>query len=300
MISINAIHTGLRVAKKMAIRYLPQLLTGGGICLMAAATAHAVKTSPEAAKEVEEINQDPTIQRPVVEKTLVYAKHYWPTLLMTFGGAGMIIGGQHVSLKRFGLAMTALSMEKDKRQKLEEKIAEKFGPKKLLEAKDEILQDEVRKEVSSKPFNLSAVYNTGRGTTLCYDPIGKRFYLSDLDYIRKMWGLFNMDIAEHMKRGNNAVMSLNDWYDYIDLPKLDGRIGKEGKERVGPNIGKDFGWRNRLMDLQFTAGALDNGQTYSVIGFTESGGPKADLDISDDYGSPYSGDDETDMPWRGR
>lgn len=300
MISLSTIKSGIRVVKKLAIHYAPQILTGVGIGMMAGATVHAAKVAPKAKEEIDEINNDPTIQRPGVEKSLTYLKYFWLTMVLTGAGAGLIIGGQHVSLRRLSMATAALSMEKDKIKKLEDKIAEKFGEKKLLETKDEIIQDEVKQEVQKNDgFNSAAVYNTGKGTMLCYDICGKRLFWSDLEYIRRMRDMFNNDITRQMQRGNMAVMSLNDWYDYIELPQLDGKMDDSSKI-FGPNFGKDYGWRNRTMELRITSGMLENDQTYFAIGFTEEGAPRLDENITDDYGCPFSEDDETDMKWRGR
>ena len=76
MISLSTFNTGLRVVKKLAIRYAPQLLTGLGIGMMAGATIHAAKVAPKAKEEIDEINDDPTIQRPGVEKGLTYLKYF--------------------------------------------------------------------------------------------------------------------------------------------------------------------------------------------------------------------------------
>lgn len=298
MIQWKMITEGAKVVKKVAIRYAPQILTGIGIGCMAGATVHAIKVSPKAKEELDEIdNEELTHGEFFKKKAGTWIRYYWPEVLMVFGGAGLIIGGQHISLKRLSAATIALSMEREKVQKLTDKVAEKFGDKKLAEIQDEIAQDDVKREVVKQGItDFNTVYNTGRGHMLCFDPIGRRFFLSDLEYIRKMSMEFNKDIAEQMAKQYEAVMSLNDWYDYIDIPPLDGKV--DGKT-VGPNIGKDMGWRNRLMKLKITSGMLENDQTYFVIGFTDGGMPTIDENIMDDY-LMNSADDSTDMPWRGR
>lgn len=299
MISWQLITQGYKVTKKMAIKYAPQILTGVGIFCMGAATVKAIKTAPKAKEAIDKIEADDSLTHKeyVKKKTLALMKFYWPEFLMTFGGAGLIIGGQHISIKRLGIATAIISSRNEEIKDLKDKIAEKYGDKELGKIQDSIAQDKAKKALNDIPTDLSTVYNTGHGTTLFYDIIGKRSFLSDLEYIRKMRDQFNKEIAEQMQRGDEAVMSLNDWYDYNGLPQLDGRA--ENGKKVGPNIGKDLGWRNRLMELKFTSDMLSNGQTYFVMGFTDNGGPKWDLDITDDYGSRYS-DDETDMPSRGR
>lgn len=293
--NLKTLAEGAKIAKKLGVKYLPQILTGLGITMMAGATIHAIKVTPEAHETIQQIEEDDELSHKeyVKAKTLALAHFYWPELLMTFGGAGLIIGGQHVSLRRLGVATALLSTERDKVQKLENKIEEKFGNKKLNDIKDEIIQDEAKAKATN--LDLSTVYNTGKGNTLIY-VMYWGFCLSDMDFIRRATQDCNDDICSNMQRGKEAVVSLNDWLEYINLPPIDGRVN--GK-RLGPNLGKDLGWRNRSIRLRVTAMMLDNDQTCLAVGFTDEGGPIPDPDISDDYGSDYI-DDETDMPWRGR
>ena len=284
---------GAKVVKKFGVRYAPQILTGLGIASMAGATVRAIKTAPKAKKAIDEIEADNSIshKEAAKKKTLAYAKFYWPELLMTFGGAGLIIGGQHISLGRLSTAVGLLGIEKDKVKKLTDKISEKYGDKELLKLQDEIARDDAK---AHAPMDISTVYNTGDGTMLCYEPNMQRFFWSDLEKIRKARDELNHEMSRQMQRMDEGVLSLNDWYRKINLPPMDGKF--QGR-RLGPNIGKDFGWRNRMIELQITAGVLPNDQTYFVIGFTPQGAPESDQDIEADYGSSYE-DDETDMPWR--
>lgn len=285
---------GAKIAKKYAVKYAPQILTGIGIGLMAGATVHAIATAPKAKAALDKIEDDPDLNHKqyILKKTRTLAAFYWPELLMTFGGAGLIIGGQHISLKRLGMATAIISTQREEIKDLKDKVAEKFGNKKLTEIEDEITKDKV-----SSILNSSEVYNTGKGTTLFCDAIGQRLFYHDLERIRQERDAANHDISEQQQHGHEAVMSLNDWYsDYLGLPPLDGRI--DGK-KMGPNIGKDMGWRNRLVQLRFTSILLPNDQTCMVLGYTDNGGPQWDMNISDDYGLNYE-DDETDMRWRGQ
>lgn len=300
MISFNTFVSGAKVIKKCCIRYAPQILTGLGIFSMGAATVCGIKTAPKAKKAIDEIEADNSIshKEAAKKKTLAYAKFYWPELLMTFGGAGLIIGGQHISLGRLSTAVGLLGIEKDKVKKLTDKISEKYGDKELIKLKDEIARDEVAK---SGPPDLSKVYNTGHGTMYVYDAIGKRFILDSVEHINKAERQINQDIAADIKRHREAVYSLNNLYeDYLGWPPLDGRVdipGIDNPQKFAPNIGKDLGWRNRFVELKMTYGNFDPDHSYVIVGFSDSGGPNWDLDITDDFGSDYQ-DDETDMPWR--
>lgn len=296
MINFKTITDGVKVVGKWAARNMPTILTVIGVGMMTGATVDAIKEAPVAKEELDILEEEElTHKEYFVKKTKIIAKHYWKVAALDILGGVAIFGGNHINLRRIATATALLSTKTDELKKLEQKVLEKDGAKKLQKYKDEIIQDDAKK-AAGDCFDISTVYNTGKGNTLCFDPIGQRFFLSDLEYIRQMRDEFNNAQMEEKQRGKEAVASLNDWYEYIELPPLDGRFN--GK-RMGPNLGKDLGWRNRPVQLKFTAGILPNDQTFTVIGFTDRGGPKWDLDISDDYGSDYT-DDETDMPWRGR
>jgi len=305
---IKAINPGTvkqawKVSKKYVIKNAPKILTIIGVAAMGASTVHAIAVSPKAKAEVDEIEQDEdlTHKEYLKKKTLTYLKYYWPEFILVFGGGACVFGAQHINAKRITAISAALATQTDKLEKLQNVIKSEDGEKKLEKYQDKVAQEDVK--AHAQGLDMSTVYNTGKGNTLMFDPIGKRFFLSDLEFIKREAEEFAMEIARQMQHGEEAVQSLNDWYETIHLPPLDGQIEVGGRDiQVGPNIGKDLGWRNRMMRLQITSGMLENDQTYFVIGFKDGFEPKLDPNICDDYGSSYSsryGDDETDMPWRG-
>lgn len=299
MLNLNTLKQTWKVSKKFVIKNAPKILTIAGVTLMAGATVHAIVVSPKAKAEVDKIEADPDISHKeyVKKKTLTYLRFYWPEFLMVFGGGACVFGAQHVNAKRIAAISTVLATQTDKLEKLENVIKTEDGEKQLQKYKDKVAQEDVK--AHAQDLDMSTVYNTGKGNMLCFDPIGKRFFLSDLEFIKREAEEFTMEQARLMQHGEEAVQSLNDWYETIHLPCLDGQIDAGNRYiSVGPNIGKDFGWRNRMMRLQVTSGMLENDQTYFVIGFKDGFEPKLDPDICDSYGSAYSGDDETDMRWR--
>lgn len=298
MAIVETIKGFTKVAGKWIVKYAPQILTTGGVLLMSTAVGTGIMVTPEAKAKLDAIENDQTLSHTDAfkKKAAVIVSNYWPTLALVAGGGALIFCGQHVSLSRLGTATALLATRTDELKKLEQKIIEKDGQKKFDSYKDEIAQEEVQKEAKRQNMDLATVYNTGHGSTLCFDPVGKRFFLSDLEFIRRMRDKFNEAIARDMQHGQESVETLNNWYEMIDLPPLDG-IFDDNDKKMGPNIGENLGWRNRMMELRFTCGMLSNDITYTVVGFTDSGSPRWDHDLSDCYGHTFS-DDETDMPWR--
>lgn len=295
--NLNAVKEFGKTAIKIAEKHSPTIFTVIGVGLMIGATIKAIVEAPKAKEEIDELEDAEVSHKEYNKSKLsIIARHYWPVVLMEIGGVGSVFWGHKISLGRTAAAIAAYQMSKDDLKKLEEKIANVDGEKHLDQLKHDILKD----EVIANDQDENSYYNTGHGNMKFYDPIGKRFFYSDIEHIRKMTAKLNFELAEQIKYGKCAVASLNDWCDMIGLERLDGVL--DGR-RIGPNIGKDLGWRNRLIDLKFESMLLPNDEHCTVVGFTESGGPKWDLDISDDYGCyddlSKIDDDSTDSKWRG-
>lgn len=292
-INLKTLKEGGEIILRFVVDKSPTILTTLGVLAMAAGTAKAIVEAPKAKEELEEVESDPELSHKdyILKKSRVILYHYWATAALTLGGAGIIFWGHKISLGRTAAALAAYQMSKDDLKKLEDKIVETDGEKKLNKMKNSILKD----EVGAGPNDISMVYNTGHGNTLFYDPIGRRFFISDIEFIRQQASVFNMELAKQIKISKKAVMSLNDWYEFIDLEPLDGEI--DGK-KVCSNIGKDMGWRNRLVDLKFTSLLLSNNEHCTVMGYSKNGGPEWDMNIADDYYADELEEDSTDMPWR--
>ena len=292
-INLKTLKEGGEIILRFVVDKSPTILTTLGVLAMAAGTAKAIVEAPKAKEELEDVESDPELSHKdyILKKSRVILYHYWATAALTLGGAGIIFWGHKISLGRTAAALAAYQMSKDDLKKLEDKIVETDGEKKLNKYKDAITKD----EVGTGPSDISTVYNTGHGNTLFYDPIGRRFFISDIEYIRQQAAVFNMELAKQIKISKKAVMSLNDWYDFIDLEELDGTI--DGN-KVCANIGKDMGWRNRLIDLKFTSILLSNNEHCTVMGYSKNGGPEWDMNISDDYYADDLEEDSSDMNWR--
>ena len=292
-INFKTIKEGGEIIFNYLVKKSPTILTTVGVIAMAAGTITAIVEAPKAKEEIEAVETDPELSHKdyIKAKSKVIINHYWPTAVLTLGGAGIIFWGHKISLGRTAAALAAYQMSKDDLKKLENKIVETDGEKKLNKMKNSILKD----EVGTGPNDISMAYNTGHGNTLFYDPIGRRYFLSDIEFIRQQAAEFNFHLAKQIKISKKAVMSLNDWYEFIDLEPLDGEI--DGK-KVCNNIGKDLGWRNRLLDLKFDSILMSNNEHCTVMGYSKNGGPEWDLDISDDYYADDLDEDSTDMKWR--
>ena len=294
------------VSRQYIIRNAPKILTITGVAMFTGAVAYTAVAAPKAKAKADEIEQDESLTHKeyIKKKTLNYLSIYWPTFLMVFGGGACVFGAQHVNAKRIAAISTVLATQTDKLEKLGNVIKAEDGEKKLRKYTDKAAQNDA-KECAEGYDWLNCVYNTGKGNTLCFDPVGRRFFISDVDYITECADDLSEGIMDTYKSGRNGTASLNKFYESFNLPELDGMVsvGKQDDIDTGINIGKDFGWKNRRIKLNILYDSLPNKTVYAIIGFQDGYEPRLYPDIYDfdgsDRKSKYSiDDDETDMRWR--
>lgn len=296
-VNMKTVTNGARIVANAVSQHSPTILTVVGVCCMIGAVAATIVEAPKAKNELDEIEEDDelTHKEYINRKTRIILYHYWKTAALTVGGAGIIFWGHKISLGRTAAALAAYQMSKDDLKKLEDKVIETDGEKHFNKIKDDINKD----NINAHPVNYSTVINTGRGNTLCYDPIAHDYFWSDLDYIDKMARLANEEMTKTRWGMCKSAMSYDSWREYLDLPPLDGNVDEHN---VAPAIGKDLGWFNTPIELYKTCMPLADNTVVHVIGFTKSGRPKWFPNIDDrngeDISDPNYTDDETDMPWR--
>lgn len=293
LINLKLIADGARIGSKWILNHAPTILTAFGVCMMASGTVTAVIESPKAKEELDELenDQDLTHKEYLMAKVKIIAKHFWHVTILELGGAAAIFWSDHISLGQTAAAIAAYNMKAEDLEKLEKKVIEKDGEKAFEKMKDDIAKE----DAMSVPFNSDTIINTGHGTHIFYDAIGKRYFLHDIEYIRQRATSINFDMANDGRKGHEMMRSLNDFYVEIDLPELDGKV--DGK-RLGPPIGDKLGWRNKPIKLRFTSMLMPNGEPCTVMGFAKEGEPVWDFDIDPDDCRDYDGYDQTD--WRDR
>lgn len=292
---INAatlVHSGRMLGKTIshaAVKHLPEILTVIGVGMNIAATITAVVEAPKAKAEMTELSNDPDLDHKEYNRRWLRCAfyHYWPTVALSICGTAFIFGAQKVSIARTAAALAALQLKSDDLEKLKKKISDMDGEQHFQAIKNELAKD----EVITHPINMSTVVNTGHGNMLFYEPIGGGYYLSDLEFIRKMRDEANDELSDAKAFGRKAVISLNSWFDYIGFKPLDGKAGPNGK--VAPSIGNDIGWVNRKIDLDITVMKLEDDTIVHVLGYKNGGEPRWCKDIGDMYWDFQ--DDETDM-----
>jgi len=270
-ISFNAIKEGAKVIGKFASKHSPTIYVAVGVGLMVGAVVKTIVEAPKAKEELDDLEnvEDIPHNEYFKEKARIIASHYWPTTVMTLGGAAMIFWGHKVSLGRTAAALAAYQMSKDDLKRLENKIVEMDGEKHLEKAKDEINRD----RVMSTDFGDQNVIRTGKGDILFMDSITGQKFRSSFDAIDRAVNALNAEIHSDPE----LTSSLNTWLDLIGCDD----------SKVGDKLGWRFDKMGQNVEIKYRCVNKPNEEVVHVIEYTV--GPIWDFDIyeSSDRHSGY-------------
>lgn len=174
----------------------------------------------------------------------VYAPIYAPTILAFGAGIGFFLGANHIQVKRNGMLVAAYSLSENALLKYQNKVVDKLGEKAHMEVVDDIARDTIHEH----PYDQKEVIVTSHGDTRCYDCLSGRYFLSDINAIRKAENTIVKRLVDEM------TCTLNDFYEELDLPttKLGEIVGWDVND-----ISPDFQFSPILDDDQVPCLAID-------------------------------------------
>lgn len=207
----------------MAVKkHSPEILTGIGIAGMLATTILAVKATPkaiEAIKADSEENHDGDPNAYTKKEAIKSAwKCYIPAAVTGVSSTACLIGASSVNARRNAALVTAYNVTRTALTEYKDKVVETIGEKKEHVIRESIAKDKLEKD----PVTSREVIVTDKTTTLCYDGIFGRYFLSDIDSINRAINEINRRVVSY------GYVSLNEFYEEIGL------------EPTG--IGEDLGW----------------------------------------------------------
>ena len=216
---------GITMVKAFVIKNAPAIATGIGITGMVLATVKvAIDDTPKALKLLEEERKKADhILEPVEIVKTTWRCYAWSAVLEVVS-IGFIVAGQRASLKRTAALATAYSLSEAAFKEYRDKNIELFGVKKDKEIYGGIAQD----KVAENPPVESQIVATGRGHSLCFDPLIGRYFYSSIDRISKVENFLNKRLITEM------YVSLNDFYEELGLDTV--RLG----DKLGWNISTDM------------------------------------------------------------
>ena len=156
-------------------------------------------------------------------------RFYIPAVVTGAVTVGCVIAATHVGLRRTAAMAAAYSVSEKAFQEYRDKVEEKFGKNKEQAVRDEIAQDNVAKTAPGPSVVL-----LGGGSTIFYEYFTGRYFLSDMESIRR---------AEN--EINRRVLTC----DYATLAEFHTLIGQPPTQGA-----MDMGWtKPKLLDIEISA-----------------------------------------------
>ena len=235
----------IKNAEQFINKHSPEILTGIGIAGMVGTTVMAVKATPKAIKLIEERKHETDVEKlHPVEVVKTTWKCYIPAAITGAASAMCLIKAVNISTRRSAAFLTAYNLSDTAFREYKAKVRETAG-----ERKEKIIQDQVAQDkVNNDPVQSKEVIITERGNTLCYDAMFGRYFLSDIDTIKRAMNNINADIL-----GGNMYASLNEFYDQLGLSHVD--------------IGDQLGWNmdDRGLEVMFSSCIAEDGKTPCIV-----------------------------------
>lgn len=225
------------------VRNSPHILMGGSLAGLATTVVFAIKDTNAANPELRFEEEQKGEQLTFKEKVKVAYKYYWKTGIAFLGTGACIIGGHTIQEKRMAALAALYTLSETTLKDYKDTLISKKGEKEEKEIHDAIMEDRVRK---INPDEVAI--NTGMGTTVCYDTLTGRSFLSSMNAIKTA-------VAEAQGQlYGDLRLSLNEWYDFLRL------------DHVG--IGNEMGWSSdEPIKLIYTSMLTSNGTPVLVMDY---------------------------------
>ncbi len=237
----------IKDASRMVEKHSPEILMGIGIAGMITTTILAVKATPKALKLIDEKKKEEHKDELTPMETVKTTwKCYIPAAVSGMTSIACIVGAGSVNAKRNAALATAYKLSETALTEYRDAVVETIGEKKAELVKDKVAEDKVKKN----PVSASEVIVTERGNTLCLDGTFGRYFLSDIDKIKKAENELNRRLI------NEMYVSLNEFYDELDIPHIE--------------IGDRLGWNldDGKIELETKAKIADDGRPCIVIEYS--------------------------------
>jgi hypothetical protein len=243
---------------QVAAKNSPAILTSIGVTGAVASAYLAAKGAFQAAEiltkaQSEENEAKQAHALTTEEKFHLTWRCYIPAATCLVLSATAVICANRISDRRAAAMATAYSVVKESYTEYRAKTAQKVGPKKEQEIRDEIAQD--RRE--RNPIDRTTLIVTGKGPTLIYDKWNDRYFTSSRNLIDAAVNELNREI------NINGFATLGAFYRLLDVP--------------APGNSEYLGWRiDQLLEVKFSGTLDSDGEACLQMEFATEPDPKFD------------------------
>ena len=225
-------------------RHSPEILMVIGITGMITTTVLAVKATPKAIRLMEERKNELEVESLTpVETVKATWKCYIPAAISGATSVACLIGSHSVNARRNAALAAAYKLSETAFSEYREKVVETIGEKKERVVRDKVSE----KQIKDNPVSRTEVIVTGKGQTLCFEPLSSRYFYSDLEKIKRAENKLNKDIITDPF---DTGVTVNDFYEEIGLP--------------GTATGDGLGWNLRIgmIDIYPSAQMAEEGTEH--------------------------------------
>lgn len=167
--------------------------------------AMSVLDQEEHRRELETVNPEPITVREKVELIWPY---YIPATTTCAVSITSIVLANRIGTRRAAAMAAAYAVSRDAFAEYKDKVVEKLGTHKESKLRDEVAEDQLRKNPNTREIIIS-----GPNEVVCYDTITGRYFKSNVETLRKSENEINRQIIHDM------YASLSDFYSLIGLPQ---------------------------------------------------------------------------------
>lgn len=225
-------------AQAFMAKHSPEILIGVGITGMLTSVVLGIKATPKAIRLIKDAEEEKGEELTKLETVKACWKCYIPVVATAAVSTACLIGANSVHTRRNAALATAYNLSTTALAEYSEKVIETIGEK-----KEEAIRGQINKDKLDKnPVEKTNVIITGKGNTLCCDVLFGRYFESDIDKIKRAIAELNCQLLY------NNYVSLNDFYDELDLDHID--------------IGDDLGWsiEQGKIDVDFGSQIASDGR----------------------------------------
>lgn len=225
----------------------PAILTAigaAGLITTAYLTGKATFKAAEIIKAAEKTPLTPSLPLTKKEKLKLVWQMYLPAAAAGSISLAAIIGANRIGTRRAAAMTAAYAISERAYSEYKDKVVETLGKAKEEKVRDEIAQDKVNK----KPPVDGQIIMTGTNEVLCLDSFSGRYFMSDMESLKKAQNDINYQIL------NNDYATVSNYYTNIGLE---------------PNaVSENMGWNtDKRLDLHFNATLTEDNRPCMVVDF---------------------------------
>lgn len=239
-----------QIAKTLALtiqKNSPVILTGVAVTGVITTAVLASRASYVAALKIEsEESHTGTAEnymKRIKERFPYVWKLYIPATLSGASTIACIIAAHSIHNRRAAALASAYSLADKALKEYQDKVGSELGEK----TKDKIA-DLVTEDKAKSVTDVSTAVKTGHGSTLCFDTMSSRYFLSSIEHVKRA------EIEINRKLMLSMFSSLSEFYDELGLDHT--------------KLSDDMGWEpDNMLKIRYTSMLTDDGTPVMVVDY---------------------------------